>query len=262
MTILAEPLTNGAWGFPTRGHLRRLSPQVLAVVHITGNATNQGPTAAQNERNYANRANSPGPSAHDWINRDGSVVEGINPAKYAAWSNGDMDKPNLKNGGVGYLAHLAATGFNVNEGCYREVELVGSATAKGQPTPAQLEAMAHLIAADHKTTGLPIDRAHVLTHADINSVSRPNCAFIASTREAQMAALIARARILATPVPAPVPAPAPVPVPKPPVPAPPPTPVPVPTPGPTVLAPGLYAVEPLLLDGTYHTLEPGEYRVP
>ncbi|MGH2466547.1 MAG: hypothetical protein ACRDGL_02285, partial [Candidatus Limnocylindrales bacterium] len=45
--------------------------------------------------------------------------------------------------------------------------------------------------------GLPISRATVLTHADINSVNRASCAFPVAVREARMTDLIASAQRLA-----------------------------------------------------------------
>jgi hypothetical protein len=48
------------------------------------------------ERNYANRAGSWGPSATAYIDRDGTIVRAIDPVKYAAWSQGDVAHPNTK----------------------------------------------------------------------------------------------------------------------------------------------------------------------
>jgi hypothetical protein len=191
-TVSNKPLTNKAYGFPTRGNVRRIKPRVLAVVHITDNPGNQGPTAATNERNYANRPASPGPSAHFYINRDGSAVQAINYAAYAAWSNGDMNHPNTANAGVKYLVGIHNSGYNVNEGVAIEIELVGYAKTAGQPTKEQMEAAARLIAAESKRLGIKPTRSTILTHADINSVDRRNCAFLAASREAKMKILIAR----------------------------------------------------------------------
>jgi hypothetical protein len=64
-------------------------------------------------------------------------------------------------------------------------------------TSAQLDQLARFIAADAKTTGLPINRSTVGTHADWNTVTRNNCAWPPSKREAALADLIARAQALA-----------------------------------------------------------------
>lgn len=98
MTTITALLTNKAYGFPTRGAQRRIKAPILACIHITGNrrtaADPDRHQAARDERNYANRAGSNGPSAHYYVARDGWAIEAIDPAKYAAWSNGDVASPN------------------------------------------------------------------------------------------------------------------------------------------------------------------------
>ena len=86
-SISVQPLTNGAFGFP-RGERRRMKPYVLAVVHQTSNAT----ANAQNERDYANRPASPGPSATYYVDKDGGVVAAVDSA-YASWSSGAFTSP-------------------------------------------------------------------------------------------------------------------------------------------------------------------------
>jgi hypothetical protein len=85
-------LTNKAYGYPTRGARRRRKPTILACLHQTANAK----ATAMQERNYANRVDSGGPSATAYIDRDGTIVRAIDPAKYAAWSQGDVAHPNIK----------------------------------------------------------------------------------------------------------------------------------------------------------------------
>jgi hypothetical protein len=85
VTTVTALLTNKAYGYSTRGAPRRRKPTVLAVLHQTANA-GAGPI---DERNYANRAGSMGPSATAYVGRDGTVVRAIDPARYAAWSQGD-----------------------------------------------------------------------------------------------------------------------------------------------------------------------------
>lgn len=192
--MVADPLTNKAYGFPTRGSERRIKPVVLAVIHITGNPKNQGTNAAQNERDYANRDNSGGPSAHAYINRDGGGVVAINYKKFAAWSNGDFVKPNLSNKGVQRLDALHKRGYNVNEGCALEIENVGYAKLAGQMTPEQIRRCARLIARASIYTGLPINRSTVLAHADINSVDRQNCPALPALREKTLGQIIVLAK--------------------------------------------------------------------
>lgn len=198
VSIVSMPLTNSAYGFP-RGAVRSHTPHILAVVHITGNANNQGANAAVNERNYANRAHSPGPSAHYYLNRDGSGIAAIDHVKYAAWSNGDLNKPRTANAGVATIVKHHAAGKNANECCWLEIENVGTATVSGQITPAQVATMAKLIADESKRTGIPINRNTVLAHADIDTVNRSNCPALPTKREALLSQIIKAANALNAP---------------------------------------------------------------
>lgn len=97
MTTITALLTNKAYGYPTRGARRRRKPTILACLHQTANAK----ATASQERTYANRAGSVGPSATAYIDRDGTIVRAIDPAKYAAWSQGDasdVDRGPRRNG--------------------------------------------------------------------------------------------------------------------------------------------------------------------
>lgn len=172
MAILTSLLTNKAYGFPTRGSVRRIKPPVLAVVHVTGN---KDLPDAQHERNYANRVNSPGPSAHYYINRDGSGIKAIDPIKFAAWSNGIARTPNTSNPGVQRLMALKAKGYNINEGCALEIENVGNPGTGVLITVAQIKTCASLIAAESRRLGIPVNRETVLGHYHIDSEQRANC---------------------------------------------------------------------------------------
>jgi len=119
VTTITALLTNKAYGYPTRGARRRRKPTILACLHQTANAK---ATAIQ-ERNYANRANSWGPSATAYINRDGTVVRAIDPLKCAAWSQGDVAHPNLK---LPTIAAAVASGVNMNEWVCESIECSGA----------------------------------------------------------------------------------------------------------------------------------------
>lgn len=192
--IKIDPLTNKAYGFPKRGDKRRMKPTVLACVHITGNAHNQGSNAAQNERNFANRPDSPGPSAHFYLDRDGGGVKAINYKTFAAWSNGDLDHPNLANAGVKRVVSSHAHGYNPNESFVVEIECVGYAEVAGQITPAQIRRLGRIIARASAWSNLPINRNTVLAHADIDSVNRANCPALPRLRETTMNKIIAQAK--------------------------------------------------------------------
>ena len=163
MTAVTALLTNKAYGYPTRGAQRRRKPTIPACLHQTANAT---ATAIQ-ERNYANRAGSAGPSATAYIDRDGTIVRAIDPVKYAAWSQGDVAAPNTK---IPTIAAAVASVVNMNEWVHESIECSGAGT---EPyTDAQFESVAHLVAAASRALGLPINRSTVVVHADVNSVSR------------------------------------------------------------------------------------------
>lgn len=190
MTTITALLTNKAYGFPTRGARRRRKPTILACLHQTSNAT----ASAMDERNYANRPDSMGPSATAYIDRDGAIIRAINPVRYAAWSQGDVASPNTK---IPTIAAAVASGVNMNEWVHESIECSG-----GGPEPftdAQFESVAQLVAAASKATGLPINRSTVVVHADINSVSRRSDPWPSATREARVKRVIARANAILRP---------------------------------------------------------------
>jgi N-acetyl-anhydromuramyl-L-alanine amidase AmpD len=113
------------------------------------------------------RTGSWGPSATAYVDRDGTIVRAIDPAKYAAWSQGDVASPNTK---IPTIAAAVVSGVNMNEWVHESIECSGSGT---EPyTDAQFESVARLVAAASRALGLPINRSTVVVHADINSVSR------------------------------------------------------------------------------------------
>ncbi len=146
------------------------------------------------ERTYANRPDSHGPSATTYIDRDGTIVRAIDPVKYAAWSQGDVAHPNTK---LATIAAAVASGVNMNEWVYESIECSG---AGPEPyTDAQFEAVAQLVAAAHKATGITINRSTVVVHADINSVSRRADPWPPATREQRVKRVIARANAILRP---------------------------------------------------------------
>lgn len=197
LRIVYRPLTNQAYGFP-RGQRRRVRPVALACIHITGNSrTANNPDlheAALAERNWANRAGSRGPSAHDYIARDGYIVQAIDGRYYAAWSNGDVESPNTRNAGIRRVLALRAKGYNANEAYWYESENVGYGSSK-PITIKQREAVAERIATYAKRSGLPINRETVHGHWEINGVDRRNCPISYASRETFLADIISRARI-------------------------------------------------------------------
>ena len=119
MTTITALLTNKAYSYPTRGATRRRKATILACLHQTANAK---ATAIQ-ERNHANRADSHGPSATAYVDSDGTIVRAIDPAKYAAWSQGDVAYPNTK---LPTIAAAVASGVNMNEWVHESIECSGA----------------------------------------------------------------------------------------------------------------------------------------
>jgi len=184
-------LTNKAYGYPNRGDARRIPARRLACLHVTSNPSDPPATAMQ-ERTYANRTGSDGPSAHSYLDRDGSFVHAIHPALYAAWSNGILRSPKTTTPGVSEVVALVAKGYNANEDYYREIESCGRYSAY-PITAAQRESISRIIAEDAIATGLPINRSTVHLHSDLDSVNRPNCPVPASGAEAWVTGIISRA---------------------------------------------------------------------
>jgi hypothetical protein len=183
-------LTNKAYGYPTRGARRCRKPTILACLHQTANAE----ATAMQERNYANRAGSWGPSATAYIDRDGTIVRAIDPAKYAAWSQGEVASPNTK---LPTVAAAVASGVNVNEWVFESIECSG---AWSEPySDAQFESVAQLVAAASRALGIPVNRSTVLIHADINSVSRRSDPWPPATCEARVRRVIGRANAILRP---------------------------------------------------------------
>lgn len=193
MPFAVDLLTNTAYGYP-RGAERRMPPFLLANIHVTANP-NSPPATAQQERDYANRAGSEGPSAHTYMDRRGGGVHAID-TRYAAWSNGVLRSPKLNVPGVAKVAALPSQGRNPNEAYVREYELCGR--YPDYPiTESQKDDAAQLIANDSIAWGIPIGRDTVHLHSDLDTVNRPNCPVPAAQAEAFAADIVSRARAYA-----------------------------------------------------------------
>jgi hypothetical protein len=183
----------------------RGGPQVLMVLHMTGNKnTASAPDGIQpgsgcyGEWKYAATSDAArdGPSAHDYVARNGEYIEMLDPATQVAWSNGDLISPQIQYPGVAYLKGLRDAGINANRGCYREIEM-NAYPGTFPVTAKQRETAAYLIAKDSIKTGLPITAGKtVLVHAYINWINRQNCPFPPTTRNALLESVCARARVI------------------------------------------------------------------
>jgi hypothetical protein len=218
MQVVIQRFTNSAYGFPSR-RVRRVKPIALACIHICGNnrtaaADEAKPhSGAQGEWKYASRATSKGPSAHLYVARDGFGIEAIDPARHAAWSNGDVQQPNTTNPGIRRVLAMRARGYNANEAYWEEIENVGGSSFP--ITQAQIESCALRVATRARISGLPINRETVHGHWEINGVHRQNCPAPRAVHEAVLRKIVARAQQLAGQAPTPQPKQQPKPTPKP-----------------------------------------------
>lgn len=159
------------WGFPTVHAPRRVKPTILLVIHQTGNSRLP---SALGEAQFSNRDGS-GASFTFVNDRDGKTVQCLDPVTQVAWTNGDVNQPNLS---LPTVKAAVASGKSVNEWCFATAENVAYDVRPERRAPitdAQKETLAQIAAWGHKITGLPINRNTVIGHADINSVSRKFC---------------------------------------------------------------------------------------
>jgi hypothetical protein len=163
-------LTNEAYGFP-RGAKRRVEPIALLCIHVTDNPQNP-PASAIEERKYANREGSNGPSAHYYVDRDGSAVMAVG-VQYAAWSNGDLRSPHTEVPGIPAVVSFAER-YNANEAYALEIECCGR-YPEYAIEDAQIRTVAYLAAVASSMSELPIERSTIHLHSDLNSETRNAC---------------------------------------------------------------------------------------
>ena len=156
------------WGFPTVHAPRRIKPTILLVVHITGNSRLP---SAEGEAAYSNRDGSTA-SFTFVTNRDGSIVQCLDPETETPWTNGDINDPNTR---LSTIEAMNTAKYSANEYCWMTCENVGY-EPNGHPiTDAQVETLAQLTAWGSAQSGIPISRETVIGHRDINNVTRHNC---------------------------------------------------------------------------------------
>lgn len=164
----AEVFEHGNCGFPTRGAPRRIIPTIHGVIHITGNSNLPSALA---EVKFSARVGS-GASFPFAVNRNGTVVQAFDPFRFAPWTNGDLNNPDMSNP---HIAQLVRQGINANEACLVTMENVGF--EPGNPlTEAQIETDASILAwAARVVSAKRIELDVVIGHRMINSVTRWNC---------------------------------------------------------------------------------------
>jgi hypothetical protein len=181
------------WGYPNVHSGRRLSPSVLLVVHITGNSNLP---SALGEAQYSNRDGS-GASFSFVTNRDGSILQCLEPVTQTPWTNGDINQPNTA---IPTVKAMVGSPYNPNEFCLATCENVGYEPSGHPITAAQIATLGRLAKWLSALSGLPVNRNTVLGHRDINSVTRHGC-----PTAGDLDALIGKIIVAAVPTPLPLP---------------------------------------------------------
>ncbi len=108
-----------------------------------------------------------------------------------------MDHPDLT---IPTVKAAVASGVNMNEWVCESLEVCGHGA---EPfSTQQFEAVAQLVAAVSKATGIKVNRSTVIAHRDVNTVNRPSDPWPAATREARLKRVIDRANAILNPPPA------------------------------------------------------------
>lgn len=162
------------YGYPTVGAPRRIKPTILAVIHTTETTGVPIPSAS-----------------HSWtfsVERDGTVHQFLDPVTQTPWTNGDIKSPDTSNPLIAAIAGQSQ--YNPNEYCFLTIENVNRIFAGERLTDAQLAANHRLIEWGAKLSGLPVDRAHVIGHYQINGETRVNCPTVPTDRDRVFAGVL------------------------------------------------------------------------
>lgn len=178
---------------------RRVTPYILAAIHITDNP---GLMSAMNEAIYSNRVGT-GASFTFVNNRNGTTVQCLQPESQIPFTNGAWTNPNY---GLWTVNHSLKYGIGANDSTFMTIENVGRESIGAPLTNEQVEACARLIAHGSRITGIAVNRATVMGHRDYDSYSRYNCP-TSYDLNYLLSRIINRANQMLTPV-APTPPPA------------------------------------------------------
>jgi N-acetyl-anhydromuramyl-L-alanine amidase AmpD len=148
---------------PNHGYPGDYRPEAICW-HITAGS---GASALSWLTNPASNA-----SANYLIMEDGKTYELVNPEagqQGAAWGNGQVDHPNMANP---LVASWVNGGINPNR---RTVSIEHAGQPHVPLTAAQVAASERLTAWLCQRFGIAPDRTHIIPHAYIDSINRPNC---------------------------------------------------------------------------------------
>ena len=166
----AKVIELNEWGYPMGRSRSPVDPDLalLGVTHITGNADLP---SAEAEATWRRTDPNPQNSATFFVNRDGSVVQCLDPVTMDPWANGDIRNSDLSNPRI---ARIARDGINPNRRTFIAIENVGYEPGY-TITGAQEKANAAIYRWGTALSGIPISRETIVGHYQINSVTRPNC---------------------------------------------------------------------------------------
>lgn len=153
------------YGYPNVSSPRRIKPTILGVIHGTDGYNIPKPGATKS-----------------WtfvVDRNGSIYQFLDPITQTPWTNGDVKTPDLTNP---LVKAAARSGYNFNEFCFLTIENVCYISGGERLTSAQLAADHRILEWGSKLSGLPLDRAHVIGHYQVNSETRNNCPTVPADR--------------------------------------------------------------------------------
>jgi hypothetical protein len=174
----ARYFQNPNYGFPTVGAPRRVKPTILGVVHIADSMS-----SAESQTRWAFGANK---SWTFMLDRDGSVVQSLDPVTQTPWTNGVVTAPDTSNP---LIAAAVGSSYNLNEACFLTIENVGIPFSD-PITPAQEATMRGILAWGSRLSGIPINRRTVIGHYQIDGLNRRNCPVVPVQRDGLFARLL------------------------------------------------------------------------
>ena len=168
-TVLPRPSHFMAYSFiasPNWSGRGTCGPEAI-VLHVTGPGSMGGMDSWF--RNPASQV-----SAHFGIGKDGALHQYVEVGD-AAWHAGIVNRPNLTNP---LIARWVAEGVNPNR-CHIGIELLLAGPAEPLVEyPAMAATLDSLLVWLSTTTGIPLDRTHVIGHYELDGVNRatdPRC---------------------------------------------------------------------------------------
>lgn len=159
------PRALAVWSPSPNWSQRGVNPPEAIVLHVTGPGTMAGMASW-----FGNAANKV--SAHFGIGKDGKLYQYVEVGD-AAWQAGNIAKP---------TAQIVLDHGSLNPNVYTVgIEVLLAPGENLNDYPAQKATLVDLLLWLHGTTGIPLDRYHVIGHNEIDGVNRsvdPVCCYM------------------------------------------------------------------------------------